>query len=237
MKKIITFLVTSFFALNSWCQVISVPEPEFLHGYYHLTSDSTFRKMNKESGTFRKHESKFSKLAKIGGVAADVAGAAGGVVLGTAGSAGTAIGGLRTMTTASSIGNAAGSLGSLAGFEGMDIVFEGKSSPFVVEEGKTVRIIYKNGDNELDPLEIMRVVRFKNGKKNRRIRWINLSSELLGSEEASSNGFLPFEGSKYGEKSYLITIPGEFLEKGEYGIIVGAACASTVIPVATFSVQ
>lgn len=237
MKKLALAVLAVAVNLGLVAQNVSVSEPEFLHGYIHLTSDSTFVSMPKEAGAFKKHESKFSRIAKIGSAAAGVAGAVGGVVTASAGSVGTAIGGLRTMGAASSVGSAAGSLGYLTGFEGMDIVFTGKSSPYAVTSGNDIRIIYRNESNEIDPLEIMRVVKFKEGKKDRKIRWMNMSSGLLGGEEASSNGYLAFTAKKYGESSYLITIPAEQLQKGEYGIIVGCAELSTAIPVATFSVQ
>ncbi len=121
--------------------------------------------------------------------------------------------------------------------EGMDIVFSGKESSYTVSANEPTRFIVREADNLTDPFDIMRVVQLKKGKKDRKIRWMNLSSSLLGGEEATKKGYLQFSGEKYGESSYLITIPQGQLEEGEYGIIIGNEANATVIPVATFSVR
>ena len=59
----------------------------------------------------------------------------------------------------------------------------------------------------------------------------------LTPRQCCKNGYLPFEASKFGESSYLITIPASALETGEYGIISPSMVESTVIPIATFSIQ
>ncbi|MDE5843425.1 MAG: hypothetical protein K2H35_06805 [Muribaculaceae bacterium] len=174
-----------------------------------------------------------SKFAKIGGAIADVAGSVG---LGVAGLGGVSAG-LQTAVTAASVSSAVGTLDMLSGFEGMDIVFDGNQSSYVIPANENIRFVYREANNETDPLELMRVVKFKKNKKDRRIQWLNISSSLLGSDKADKNGYLNFSGEKYGENSYLITIPAEELEKGEYGIIVGSAANATAIPVVTFSVQ
>ncbi len=214
---------------------ISVPEPEFKNSYIHLTSDSTFGKLPKESGQFKKHESKTSKFAKIASGIADVAGTVGvGAALG--GNIGTAMGAIQTMSTASSVASAAGTLDLLAGYNGMDIVFEGKESGYTVPMGEDVRIIYRAESNDTDPMDFLRVVQFKKGKKDRRIQWMTVTPSLLGSAKERKNGYLPFEATKFGESSYLITIPASSLEEGEYGIVSPSMVDSTIIPIATFSI-
>lgn len=237
MKKYLLLFSTLLAALSINAQSITVAEPEFIHGYIHLTSDSTFNVMPKEHGEFKKHESKFSKFAKIGGAVADAAGAVGIGMMGAGGSVGTIVAGARTASTAATVSSAVGTLDMIAGMEGMDIVFSGKESVYTVPAKEPMRIIVREADNLTDPLDIMRVVQLKKGKKDRKIRWMNLSSSLLGGEEATKNGYLQFSGQKYGESSYLITIPGGQLEKGEYGILIGNEAQSTIIPVATFSVK
>ena len=74
-------------------------------------------------------------------------------------------------------------------------------------------------------------------KKQRRIQWYEFESAALGSEEAQKSGFLYFTGKKYGEQSYLLTIPAADIEKGEYGIFYMNIITATTIPVGTFSIQ
>lgn len=236
MKKFSLFISAITIALSAIAQDISVPEPDFIHGYYHVTSESTFQSLPKEHGTFKKHESTFGKIGKIAEGAADIAGAAGGIA-GATGNIGGAINGMRGAMGAASVASAASSINALAGYEGWDITFEGKNSTYSISAGEYINIIYREADNLTDPQELLRVVRLGNGKKDRKIRWKTMSYGLLGSKDATKNGYLPFEGKKYGESSYLITIPGSSLEKGEYAIITGSVEASTVIPVATFSIQ
>lgn len=223
--------------LSASAAVPTVPEPEFINGQIHLTSDSTFMALPKEQGQFKKHESKMSKFAKIGGAAANIAGSVGLGMMGVGGNVGTVVAGARTASAALSVGSAVGTLDLLDNMVGMDIVFDGKESQYTVPADQPVRIIIRQEDNNTDPLDIMRVVKFKTGKKDRKIRWLNIGSSLLGGDEASKNGYLNFTGQKYGDNSYLITIPQEELQKGEYGIVIGNAANATVIPVATFSVK
>lgn len=216
---------------------IKVEEPEFLNSYVHLTSDSTYNKLPKETAQFKKHESKASKWAKIGGAAASVAGAAGLGVASASGSVGGLVGGLRTMGAASSVESIVGTIGSLNGFEGMDLVFPGVKSPYVVRANEDVRIILKVESNETDPMDFLRVCQLKTGKKDRKIRWMNYSPTLLGGEEERDNGYLAFDAKKYGKSSYLLIIPADQLEEGEYAIVSPSLVDAVVLPVATFSVK
>lgn len=238
MKKMILSLVAFAVALSASAD-ITVGEPEFKNSYIHLTSDSTFKKLPKETAQFKKHESKFGKIAKVAGAAATAAGAVGVGVASVGGSVGAVVGGLQTMGAASSVAGVASSVDMLAGFEGMDLQFGGKESSYAIPAGENVRIIYRAESNETDPMDFLRVVQFKQGKKDRKIRWMNFNSALLGGEEERKNGYLPFEATKFGETSYLITIPAECLEEGEYGIVSpGMGIVDAVyMPVATFSIK
>lgn len=243
MKKTIITFLAFFLCLSGYSQSLtqgstfSIPEPEFVNSYVHVMSNENFTILPKEHGEFKKHESKWSKIAKAGSVVASVGVAVGGATIGLGNSAETVIGGLRTVGVASEVGNVANTVDVLAGFEGMDIVFKGKSSTYVVPGGKELNILYRSSSNENDPQDMIRFVKFNSSSKERKIRWLNYSSSLLNTEEATKNGFLPFSAKKYGKSSYLITIPANIIEKGEYGIVVGTSAVSTVIPIATFSVQ
>lgn len=236
MKKYIIGLSSILVALGAIAQDITVPEPEFIHGFYHVTSESTFQSLPKEQGTFKKHESGLAKFGKIAEGAAGIAGAAGGIA-GATGNLGGAINGMRGAMGAASAASAASTINTLAGYEGWDIAFDGKNSTYSMAAGQDMHIIYRDVDNLTDPQEMLRVVRLGNGKKDRKIRWKTMSYGLLGTKDASKDGYLPFSGAKYGESSYLITIPGDALQKGEYAIITGSVESSLVIPVVTFSVQ
>ncbi|MCM1489895.1 MAG: hypothetical protein NC095_03605 [Muribaculum sp.] len=235
MKKIFVSLTAVAVAFAAMAD-LKVGEPEFVNSYIHLTSDSTFNKLPKETGSFKKHESKFGKIAKVAGSVADVAGTAavgaawGGSVKGT-------LTGLQAMNAASGVANTASSLNLLAGYEGMDIVFDGGESSYGIKMGENVRIIYRAESNDTDPADFLRVVQFKKGKKDRKIRWMNLSYSLLGGEKERKNGYVPFEATKFGETSYLITIPAEYLQEGEYGIVSPALVDATALPIATFKVE
>lgn len=216
---------------------VTVPEPEFVNSYVYLTSDSTFSKLPKETAEFKKHESGMSKFAKIAGGVADVAGSVGFGVAMAGGSVGAVMGGIQTMSTAAGVSNIAYSVDNLAGFNGMDIVFDGKESAYTIPQGNDVRIIYRAENNNTDPMDFLRVVQFKKGKKDRKVQWKVFSSSLLGTEKERKNGYLPFDATKYGESSYLITIPASALKEGEYGIISPSMVEATIIPIATFGIS
>ena len=210
----------------------------FINSYCILTSDSTFATLPKESGTIGKHENKVKKWSKWIGGAADIVGAGGMIGAATAGSVGGVINGVRVMGGAAGVASAAGTVSGLAGSSGMDIIFKGGHSSYSVNaNGNNVRLLVKGENNETDPMDSYRIVRFKESKKERRIQWIEFESALIGSDETKKAGYVQFEGHKYGEQSYLLTIPASELEKGEYGIFFMSIITATTIPVGTFSVK
>lgn len=216
---------------------VTAPEPEFINSYCILTSDSTYATLPKESGTIGKHQNKVKKWSKLIGGAANIAGAAGMIGIGTAGSMSGVVTGARVMTTASGVGSAAGTVSSLAGSAGMDIIFKGGQSAYSIQGGQDVRLLIKGENNETDPLDTYRIVRFNASKKERRIQWMEFESSLLGSDDAKKAGYVSFSGHKYGQQSYLLTIPAAELEKGEYGVFFMSIITATAIPVGTFSVK
>ena len=237
MKKVFFSFVMLLAAGSTFAQV-TVQEPEFINSYCILTSDSTLAILPKESGSIQKHENKAKKLTKFISKAADVASAAGMVGAYTSGSLSGAVTGIRAAGTAASVGHAADAVGGLTGAAGMDIVFNGKSSAYTItRDGKDARLLIKGENNEQDPMELYRIVRFKASKKDRRIQWMEFQPALIGSKETTKAGYLSFTGHKYGEQSYLLTIPASELEKGEYGIFYMSIISATAIPVGTFSVK
>ncbi len=214
---------------------VTVTEPEFVGTYYHLTSDSTFAVLPKENGTVKKHENKVSKWAKLAKGASSLAGAAGLVGIGT-GSVSGMMTGARVMTTASGIGDVASTVSTLAGIRGMDIVFQGRSSSYSVAIDGDLRFIIRAEDNNTNPVDIYRIVRLNTSKKERRVQWFEYSSTLLGSSEAEKNGYVSFKGKRFGESSYLISIPASQLKPGQYAIFLTNVESALAIPVATFGV-
>lgn len=237
MKKVFISFAMLLAAGSTFAQV-TVQEPEFINSYCILTSDSTLAILPKESGSIQKHENKAKKWTKIIGGAADVVGAVGMVGAYTSGSLSGAVTGIRAAGTAASVGHAADAVGGLTGAAGMDIVFNGKSSAYTVtRDGKDARLLIKGENNEQDPMELYRIVRFKASKKDRRIQWMEFQPALIGTKETQKAGYVGFTGHKYGEQSYILTIPAEELEKGEYGIFYMSIISATAIPVGTFSVK
>jgi len=235
MKKVIFNIAMMMAAVNGFAQV-TVQEPEFVGSYNLLTSDTTFDVLPKESGEIQEHKNKVSKWAKIAGAASRVAGAAGVLGMSTAGSMGGVVAGARGVGTASSVGQVAGAANALAGAVGMDIVFDGGKSTYQIKDvSGGIRLLVKAEDNEHDPMDIYRIVKFKSSKKERRVQWMEFQPALLGTGDAAKAGFISFTGHKYGEQSYILEIPAEQLEKGEYGIFFYGL--STIVPTGTFSVK
>jgi len=238
MRKTLFAIVMMLTTTVGKAQEINVAEPEFINSYCILTSDSTIATLPKESGTLGKHENKVSKLGKIIKGAATVASIGGLAGISTAGSIDGVITGARVMGTASSVASAAGTVSSLAGSSGMDVVFKGKHSPYTIKsKGTEVRLLIKGENNDKDPMDCYRIVRFKSSKKERRIQWMEFEPSLIGSEDTRNAGYVQFTGHKYGKQSYLITIPASEVEKGEYGIFYMSIITATTIPVGTFSVK
>lgn len=238
MKKSLISMVMMLTAVSVSAQEVKVAEPEFINSYCILTSDSTFVTLPKESGTIGKHQNKVSKWSKIIGGAADIVGAGGMIGAATAGSVGGVINGVRVMGGAAGVANAAGTVSGLAGSSGMDIIFKGGHSSYSFKaNGSNVRLLIKGESNETDPMDCYRIVRFKSSKKERRIQWIEFEPALIGSDETKKAGYVQFEGHKYGNQSYLLTIPASEMEKGEYGIFYMSIITATTIPVGTFSLK
>ena len=237
MRKYV-FLALLLAAFQSaTAQEVTAPEPEFINSYCILTSDSTYAQLPKESGTLGKHENKAKKWGKFLGGAASVVGAGGMIGAATAGSATGFINGIRVASTASNVAGVAGTVSGLAGSSGMDVIFKGGHSSYAVQAGQDVRLLIKGEKNDTDPMDTYRIVRFNASKKERRIQWIEFESSLIGTKETKNAGYVTFEGHKYGEQSYILTIPSSEMQKGEYGIVFMSIVTATSIPVGTFSVK
>lgn len=220
---------------------IKVAEPEFVNSYCILTSDSTFDVLPKENGSIGEHQNKAKKLlGKIGKVAnlAAAAGIAGAHIGISRGNLGGALTGIKVAGSASSVANLADASSVLAGAAGMDIIFQGKESPYTFKyQGGDIRLLIKAENNEVDPMGIFRIVRFNTSKKERRVQWLEFEAAVLDEDEAKKGGYVNFTGQKYGVQSYLLTIPAAEVESGEFGIFFLSVGTASAIPVGTYSVK
>ena len=236
MKKVFIFVASVMVSLSLHAQV-SVSEPEFVNSYCILTSEQSYDVLPKESGRVGEHKNKAKTWTKVLRGVAGVARAGGAIGIATAGSVTGVVNGMRVAETAGGVADAAGAVGFLAGASGMDVIFNGGHSPYKIDDnGQDVYLLVKSESNEADPMDFYRIVRFNISKKERRIQWVEYQASVIGSSEAKKAGFVRFSGHKYGEQSYLLSIPASEIEKGEYGIFYVNAAASNSISVATFSV-
>ena len=119
----------------------------------------------------------------------------------------------------------------------MDIVLKGPHSSYVIpRDMKSISLVIKAKDNENDPMELYRIVRFNASKMDRRIQWMGFSPTLLGSEKAQKSGYVNFVADKYSLHSYILTLPENEMIPGEYGIFLSAVNGTT-IPIGTFSIS
>lgn len=210
-------------------------EPEFMNSYCLLTSDSTYVPLHKEKGTFKRHKSALEKgldiaqagtvfLGKVGDTASDMAESYKGFKKGR-----------KTGAVAGDTGGMVDAVGSLLSVDGQDISLQHPESSLTLPEGINIaRIIVKADNNDTDPTDIFRIVRFEAKKKNRIIKWHEASSSVLGDAESDKSGFVYFSGKKYGNQSYLLTT--ERLAPGEYGILRESLASETSIPIGTFRI-
>lgn len=237
-ENIILAIAITLAANTVNAQQVTVEEPEFMNSYCLLTSDSTYVTLPKEGGTVKQHKSWLQKAGEIAGHATTIAGAAGGIAAVNSNSITGMVDGMKVMETAANASGIADAVSGLAAVNGQDIVFKGANSPYILPAGmKNVRLVIKAQSNEYDPMELYRIVRFTQKKKERRIRWMEFCSSLLGSIESEEEGYVNFTGHKYGVQSYLLTIPESELKPGEYGIFYVSIASATEIPVGTFSVK
>lgn len=238
MKKIILNIVMLMAAMTAGAQEVTVVEPEFVNSYCILTGTDSYDILPKETGTVGQHQNKVSKWSKIAGKASLLGGAAGMIGIGTAGSLSGVVTGARVMTTASGVGSAASAVNGLAGSSGMDIVFKGGKSTYKIKDfSDGIRLLVKGENNEYDPMDCYRIVRFNASKKERRIQWMEIEPALLGSKDAEKAGYIQFAGHKYGEQSYILEIPASELKSGEYGIFYLSIASALAVPVGTFSIE
>ena len=125
---------------------------------------------------------------------------------------------------------------SIPSTNAMDIVLKGPHSSYVIpKDMKTISLVIRAKDNESDPTEHYRIVRFNVSKKDRCIQWMEFSPTLFSSKKAQKSGYVNFIAHQYGSQSYTLTFPEYEMIPGEYGIFLSAVNGTT-IPIGTFSI-
>ncbi len=95
---------------------------------------------------------------------------------------------------------------------------QGGKSQIRISFGEPIKLIVRAVDNNSDPLTIISIYKFKAKKKKRKVVLSEDNSGTFMKSRTHSKDMVRFNGKKYGESSYLITLKN--LKAGEYGIIV-----------------
>lgn len=96
------------------------------------------------------------------------------------------------------------------------INIQGNASTSRFPQTDTLKLIVKAVDNATDPMSVVQVFSFEITKKARKAELS--STGTFGGITKNKLNYLPFTATKYGESSYLLSLPN--VKPGEYGIIV-----------------
>ena len=92
----------------------------------------------------------------------------------------------------------------------------GEQSRVRIPQRTNIQFVVRASDNSSDPMSIVSVFRFKTSGKARKAELSSVGT--FGGASSNKLDYIDFSAKKYGESSYLITIP--VIEEGEYGITV-----------------
>lgn len=81
-----------------------------------------------------------------------------------------------------------------------------------------LELVVRAADNNSDPLSIISIYKLKSKRKKRTVALSEDNSGTIMKSRTHSENMVSFNGKKYGESSYLLTLKN--LEPGEYGVIV-----------------
>lgn len=232
MKKLRTLylivVILALGAIQGMAQTITAPEPDNTSAdlVYYVTPQGALQAMPLETGEIKEHKNKLGQIAAIasnvGGITrtagnmAISAGVATGVYRGMMTSLSVAVAGIRVQRLAEAVDN-------LAGAEGKDFTYEGPTAKTVLRptDSDLKMLLNLRCEDKITAMNVIKVVRFKATKSDRRLRWQQTKAALIGtdkSSQADKAGYLSFGYSNYGDHSSVITIPASQLQKGEYGI-------------------
>lgn len=220
---------------------VKVAEPETVGDFYLMTSDSTSTAIPMKIGTiddhktihqsiFEKSKGLGKKVAEAGKLVADMGGATR--------SLNTMAKGLQIMSAASSIDKAADiakTVSVLTASDGKDIIVpvEDKYLSHYMTKGE-MKIIVRVGDDGMDPTEEFRIIRLHKHPKELRFQWKEKEAGEIGTEEAQKVGFIKFTATKYGEDSYILSVPINEIKSSFYGVFRLSSASEEGIPVSAF---
>ena len=243
MKKLmIIALVSTMFGLGAAAETTAVTETstEKITSDMKIYIGDSLVSLPREIGSIQKHQNKVSKWAKITSKVAGIAGSAGmlGAVVGAhSGSVSGFQAGVAALSTASTVETAADATNFFAGMEGLDIVVPSAHSPMVIKApGSDIRILFTTTSPK-SPDEIVRVVKFEQDKKERRLQWVNYSYSLLSSKKAKKSGYKIFDWEKTGDNTYILTLSVSELTPGEYAVMTNDISNVMAIPTPTFRIE
>ena len=238
-KTMIIALVSIIFGLGA--QAANIPDSTHVvsSDVKVYVGDSLFV-LPREMGVMKEHHNKVSKWSKIVGKVAGVAGAAGfaGTMIGVSSGS---IGGIHAATTvmssSSAVESMAGAADAFSGMHGYDIVLTPAHSTFALKsKGKDVNFLVTLPSGHT-PEDLIRIITFDVEKNERHIQWWNMSYPLLSSKKGKKAGYKVFTWKQTGENTYIVTIPADVTEPGEYAIVMRDAGIAASIPVPTFRIE
>jgi len=84
-----------------------------------------------------------------------------------------------------------------------------------LRRSQPLRFIIRMADNQFDPTTMFQIVQLESTRKVRKSEVASIN--LLGMHKSGDLDYIPFQGKKFGESSYLIEI-SQPLKPGEYAI-------------------
>lgn len=101
---------------------------------------------------------------------------------------------------------------------------KGNTSTVKVKMDSTIRFIYRAGDNTINPVDVIQLIRF-NVKGGNRETELASAGTFTGTSSGDI-GFVQFTAKKYKTSSYLISVSN--LAAGEYGFSLGKEETTTI---------
>lgn len=183
---------------------IRVAEPETVGDFYLLTSDSTSTAIPMKMGTVNEHKTIHQSIFEK----------------------------LKNSGNAADIAKAGNSLTTS---DGKDIIVpvEDKYLSHYMTKGE-MKIIVRVGDDGMDPTEEFRIIRLHKHPKELRFQWKEKEAGEIGTEEAQKVGFIKFTATKYGEDSYILSVPINEIKSSFYGVFRLSSASEEGIPVSAF---
>jgi len=93
---------------------------------------------------------------------------------------------------------------------------KGEESPIEIRLANSLQFIVKAESNKVDPAILINIIELESSKDKRCIELASINS--LGDSRSGDMDYVSFTAKKYGESSYLITIPE--IKIGEFAIIL-----------------